>query len=109
MIDIEAWLRELDEEEDVDIKNNEEYQTKLFEEYVLRSTNHAEERKKLNTRYQNGEPVMGEHGLRKELAAFDLSDLASTMHPRQRMTRDSSWKRSSPLERMQPESCQAPR
>lgn len=27
MIDIEAWLRELDEEEDVDIKNNEEYQT----------------------------------------------------------------------------------
>ena len=73
MIDIEAWLRELDEEEDVDIKNNEEYQTKLFEEYILRSTNHAEERKKLNTRYQNGEPVMGEHGLRKELAAFDLS------------------------------------
>lgn len=73
MIDIEAWLRELDEEEDVDIKNNEEYQTKLFEEYVLRSANHAEERKKLNTRYQNGEPVMGEHGLRKELAAFDLS------------------------------------
>ena len=73
MIDIEAWLRELDEEEDVDIKNNEEYQTKLFKEYVLRSTNHAEERKKLNTRYQNGEPVMGEHGLRKELAAFDLS------------------------------------
>ena len=41
MIDIEAWLRELDEEEDVDIKNNEEYQTKLFEEYVLRSTNHT--------------------------------------------------------------------
>lgn len=73
MIDIEAWLRELDEEEDIDIKNNEEYQTKLFEEYILRSTNHAEERKKLNTRYQNGEPVMGEHGLRKELAAFDLS------------------------------------
>lgn len=77
MIDIEAWLRELDEEEDVDIKNNEEYQTKLFEEYVLRSTNHAEERKKLNTRYRNGEPVMGEHGLRKELAAFDLSSCAS--------------------------------
>lgn len=73
MIDIEAWLRELDEEEDVDIKNNEEYQTKLFEEYVLRGTNHAEERRKLNKRYREGEPVMGEHGLRKELAAFDLS------------------------------------
>ena len=32
MIDIDAWLRELEEEEDTDIKNNEEYQTRLFEE-----------------------------------------------------------------------------
>ena len=45
MIDIDAWLRELEEEEDTDIKNNEEYQTRLFEEYVLRGTNHVEERK----------------------------------------------------------------
>lgn len=36
MIDIDNWMRELEEEEDIEIKNNEEYQTKLFEEYVLR-------------------------------------------------------------------------
>ena len=35
MIDIDNWMRELEEEEDIEIKNNEEYQTKLFEEYVL--------------------------------------------------------------------------
>ena len=37
MIDIDNWMRELEEEEDIEIKNNEEYQTKLFEEYVARS------------------------------------------------------------------------
>lgn len=73
MIDIDNWMRELEEEEDIDIKNNEEYQTKLFEEYVLRGSDHHEERKKLNERYLSGEEFMGEHGLRKELAAFDMS------------------------------------
>lgn len=73
MIDIDNWMRELEEEEDIDIKNNEEYQTKLFEEYVLRGSDHQEERKKLNERYLSGEELMGEHGLRKELAAFDMS------------------------------------
>nr|DAE38895.1 MAG TPA: Large Terminase [Caudoviricetes sp.] len=73
MIDIDNWMRELEEEEDIDIKSNEEYQTKLFEEYVLRGSDHQEERKKLNERYLSGEELMGEHGLRKELAAFDMS------------------------------------
>lgn len=73
MIDIDNWMRELEKEEDIDIKNNEEYQTKLFEEYVLRGSDHQEERKKLNERYLSGEELMGEHGLRKELAAFDMS------------------------------------
>lgn len=73
MIDIDSWLRELDEEEDQDIKNNEEYQARLFEEYVLRGPDHQEERKRLYERYQAGEGPMGERGLRKELAAFDLS------------------------------------
>ena len=27
MIDIDNWMRELEEEEDIEIKNNEEYQT----------------------------------------------------------------------------------
>lgn len=73
MIDIDNWMRELEEEEDIEIKNNEEYQTKLFEEYVLRGADHQEERRKLNERYLSGEELMGEHGLRKELAAFDMS------------------------------------
>lgn len=73
MIDIDNWMRELEEEEDIEIKNNEEYQTKLFEEYVLRGPDHQEERRKLNERYLSGEELMGEHGLRKELAAFDMS------------------------------------
>lgn len=73
MIDIDSWMRELEEEEDIEIKNNEEYQTKLFEEYVLRGSDHQEERRKLNERYLSGEELMGEHGLRKELAAIDMS------------------------------------
>lgn len=73
MIDIDSWLRELDEEDDTDVKNNEEYQIALFEEYVLRGTNYRDERRKLNERYLSGEPIIGEQGLRKELAAFDLS------------------------------------
>lgn len=73
MIDIDEWLRELEEESDAEYKDNEAYQIKLFEEYVLRSTDHAEERRDLKRRYSLGEELMGEHGLRKELAAFDLS------------------------------------
>lgn len=73
MIDIDSWLRELDEEDDLDIKNNEEYQTVLFEEYVLRGAGHRDERRRLNERYLSGEPIMGEQGLRRELAAFDMS------------------------------------
>ncbi len=73
MIDIDNWMRELEEDVDTEARSNEEYQTKLFEEYVLRGSDHQEERKKLNERYLSGEKLMGEHGLRKELAAFDMS------------------------------------
>lgn len=73
MIDIDSWMRELEEEEDLEIKNNEEYQARLFEEYVLRGSDHQEEREKLYERYQAGDELMGECGLRKKLAAFDLS------------------------------------
>lgn len=73
MIDIEGWIRELEEEEDLDSKNNEEYQTRLFEEYVFRGTDHQKEREELWERYRAGEELMGERGLRKELAAFDMS------------------------------------
>lgn len=73
MIDIDDWMRQLDEEEDSDIRDNELYQKILFEEYVLRNSNNRKERESLYQRYHNGEELMGEHGLRKELAAFDLS------------------------------------
>ena len=73
MIDIDNWMRELDEEVDEDVKNNEEYQCSLFESYVLRKTDHLKERKQLFERFRSGEPVIGEKGLRRELAAFDLS------------------------------------
>lgn len=73
MIDIDNWLRELEEEDDAELKDNESYQKRLFEEYVLRGTDHRAEREKLNERYRSGDPLMGEHGLRKELAAFDMS------------------------------------
>lgn len=73
MIDIDNWMRELDEEDDLDIKNNENYQHQLFLEYVMRGADHREERQKLLQRYRAGEELMGEKGLRKELAAFDMS------------------------------------
>ena len=47
MIDIDNWMRELEEDGDTEARSNEEYQTKLFEEYVLRGSDHQEERKKL--------------------------------------------------------------
>ncbi len=73
MIDVDEWLRGLDEDADADIRDNEKYQKELFERYVLRGDNHRHERLELYRGYQNGEPVMGERGLRKQLAAFDLS------------------------------------
>jgi len=73
MLDIDSWLRELDEEGDLEALNNEEYQKRLFEEYVLRKAGHKKEREALYVRYQNGAELFGMNGLRKELAALDLS------------------------------------
>ncbi len=67
MIDIDNWMRELEEEEDIEIKNNEEYQTKLFEEYVLRGSDHQEERRKLNERYLSGRSSWESMDLEKNL------------------------------------------
>ena len=73
MIDIDNWIRELDEEEETAVKDNEEYQRSLFCEYVLRKNDNLSKRKELQSRYLSGENITGEKGLRKELAAFDLS------------------------------------
>ena len=73
MIDIDNWIRKLDEEEETAVKDNEEYQRSLFCEYVLRKNDNLSKRKELQSRYLSGENITGEKGLRKELAAFDLS------------------------------------
>lgn len=73
MISIDEWLTRLDEEDDAEIKDNECYQKELFLAYVLRKNDNLEKRKELQRRFLTGEPLLGEKGLRKELAAFDLS------------------------------------
>lgn len=73
MIDKDDWIRQLDEEEDSDIRDNESYQKYLFEEYILRNSDNREERERLYKMYLSGYEIMGEQGLRKQLAAFDLS------------------------------------
>lgn len=73
MIDIDDWLREVDTDDDSELKNNEEYQKNLFEEYVLRGSDRRELRKELYEKFKAGDSLMGPHGLRRQLAAFDLS------------------------------------
>ena len=72
MIDLDEWIRELDEEPDQNIIDHDAYQKALFEKYVLRNQEKYDKRHELWNRYQNGEPLTGAKGLRKELAAFDL-------------------------------------
>lgn len=72
MINIDEWIQELDEEPDRELLDHEAYQKQLFEDYVLRRDDHAAERQELMTRYEAGEALTGERGLRRELAAFDL-------------------------------------
>lgn len=72
MIDVEEWLREMDEEPDKDIIDHEAYQEQLFCDYVLRKNDNKEKRQELWDRFQNGGELFGEKGIRKELAAFDL-------------------------------------
>lgn len=74
MIDLEEWIRGLEEEDDKEIKDNEQYQRQLFEEYVLRKNDkNFDRRRQLKQLYDAGEPLVGPDGLRKELASFDLS------------------------------------
>lgn len=72
MIELEEWLRELDEEPDQEVIDHAAYQEQLFMEYAGRNGDRQELRKSLMERYLAGEKLTGEKGLRKELAAFDL-------------------------------------
>ena len=82
MIDLEEYLRELEEEDDREQKDNVAYQENLFAEYVLRKKDRIDERQKLEKRFAAGELVTGEKGLRKELAAFDLAYFGRAYLPR---------------------------
>lgn len=73
MIDLEEFLLGFDKEDDREIKDNEQYQRQLFEECILKKNDNLYLRHRLMKRYTVGEPLIGTNGLRKELAAFDLS------------------------------------
>lgn len=49
-----------------------DYQKQLFLGYVLRGSRNLDERVRLKKDYDAGLPLLGEHGLRKKLAAIDL-------------------------------------
>lgn len=74
MIDLDEYLRILSDDSEVDQeeKDNEQYQRKLFRDYVLRKKDHLEIRKELKRRFDAGAELTGPKGLRKQLAAFDL-------------------------------------
>lgn len=74
MIDLENWIERLLEEDDAENRDNEAYQHELFLKYVLRKNDFYEKRKALYTQYKkNKAGLFGEKGLRRQLAAFDLS------------------------------------
>lgn len=74
MIDLDEYLHILSDDSEVDQeeKDNEQYQRKLFRDYVLRKKDHLEIRKELKRRFDAGAELTGPKGLRKQLAAFDL-------------------------------------
>ena len=76
MIDLDDWIRELDEQPDREIIDHAAYQKQLFSEYVIRNDDNKEKRQELLKRFKNGETLSGEKGLRKELAG--LSTLFQT-------------------------------
>ena len=75
MIDINDWIDRLGEEDDTEIKDNEKYQHELFMKYVLRKNDkfHAKRAELARQYRQDPSKLFGERGLRRQLAAFDLS------------------------------------
>lgn len=72
MIDLDDWLREMNEKADGELTDHETAQRNLFSQYVLRKNDFIERRMKLFERFNAGQELFGEKGLRRELAAFDL-------------------------------------
>jgi len=71
-IDLAEYLEKLDEPEDREAVANREYQADLFQQYVTRSDNFPERRAELLQKVQDGAPLTGPKGLRRQLGAIDL-------------------------------------
>lgn len=71
MIDFDHWLTQLDDGEEQQEREWHTNQEELFQEYVLREE--TAYRKDLKERFDRGEKLTGPKGLRKKLAAVDLS------------------------------------
>ncbi len=82
MIDLDDWIEGLDER-NTEIEDNEKYQHDLFAEYILRKNDkNYELRKRLYNEYIAGTtPLFGDKGLRKQLAAIDLSYFGRAYFP----------------------------
>lgn len=57
---------------DTEAAENDRYQRALFLQYVQRNDSYAQQRRQLCERFENGEPLYGQRGLRKALGAIDL-------------------------------------
>lgn len=68
--------------EDDHLHQSKQYQQDLFERYVLRSSDHWKERTLLLAEYNKCKAnLIGEHGLRKQLGAFDLEYFGRAYFP----------------------------
>lgn len=72
MIDLNEWIRELDEEPDRELIDHEEYQKQLFRDCVLRKDDNMEKREELFGRFCSGEMLTGEKDSGRSLQHLTL-------------------------------------
>lgn len=75
MIDLNEWIRELDEEPDRELIDHEEYQKQLFRDYVLRKNDNMEKREELFGRFCSGKclPEKKDSGRSLQHLTLDIS------------------------------------
>lgn len=81
MIDLEEYLRELEEEDDQEQKDNVAYQENLFAEYVLRKKDRIDERQKLKNGLQLENRSRGKRGCVKNWPPLIWRTLAGHIFP----------------------------
>ncbi len=70
--DLNAYIDRLEEPEDREAISNQEYQRKLFVEYVTKGDNFPDFRAQLLADFRAGAALTGPQGLRRKLGAIDL-------------------------------------